>query len=63
MNTITCPYALDIRGTLHCLKLREQSAKWDFCIHQHFCQKTGKGTLDADARQCKLRNNVPKGDD
>lgn len=52
-----CPYAMNNNGdhTIHCIALKTQSAKWDFCIHQYFCRTHGKYKMNDDAQNCKIR--------
>lgn len=53
----TCPYA-DRQASarsLHCSVLREQKAKWDYCIKQYLCRADGKYKVASDAGACALR--------
>ena len=57
MMAWTCKHANRISSTaaLHCAKLREKSAKWDFCVQQYFCRATGRYEIKPEAAQCKMR--------
>lgn len=42
-------------SSLHCAVLRrEKKGKWDFCIHQFICPKTGRSELSKGAWECAM---------
>lgn len=44
--------------SIRCAALREQKAKWDFCIHQYFCRNSGRYEISDDAAKCTLKNKT-----
>ena len=41
--------------SIRCAALREQGAKWDFCLHQYFCRVSGKYEITDAAADCKMK--------
>lgn len=53
----TCEYAdrQASEKSIRCAALREQGAKWDFCLHQYFCRMSGRYEITDAAADCKIK--------
>ena len=52
-----CPYVN--RNTndrsIRCQLLREQKSKWDFCVHQYYCNNTHRYENKPEAANCVVK--------
>lgn len=42
-------------SNIHCLILRENHAKWDFCINQNYCRALNQYTLKPECNNCSVK--------
>lgn len=59
VKNTSCPHAdaQESLNSLRCAVLKQRKAKWDFCVHQYFCRKSGRYKLNQDAANCELKES------